>query len=87
MRFLFTEKPLLELHQKKDQDEDKDYTGDLKEMKASLDTEKIKTADRVTFLLNYLFVVLKNNQLNWQPCQEEISLLREIFIAVLQPYI
>ena len=31
------------------------------ELKASLDTEKIKPADRVTFLLNYLYLQLRNS--------------------------
>eukprot|EP00347_Sterkiella_histriomuscorum_P006822 403351300 len=46
--------------------------------------DKIKAADRVTFLLNYLFVVIKNNQLLDHP---ELNLLKEIFIASAQPYI
>ena len=37
------------------------FTGELKEAEATLDTEKIRQADRATFLLNYLFVVLRNN--------------------------
>ena len=32
------------------------FTGELKELKASLDVEKIKPADRVAFLLNYLYL-------------------------------
>ena len=32
------------------------FTGELKELKASLDIEKIKPADRVAFLLNYLYL-------------------------------
>ena len=37
------------------------FTGELKELKASLDVEKIKPADRVAFLLNYLYLQLRNN--------------------------
>lgn len=51
----------------------------------TVEISKIKPADRVTFLLNYLFVVIKNNQLlNNFP---EINLLKEIFISTAQPYI
>ena len=32
------------------------FTGELKELKGSLDIEKIKPADRVAFLLNYLYL-------------------------------
>ena len=64
-----------------------DYTGQLKEQSASLDIDKIKPADRVTFLLNYIYIVLTNNQFAWASCAEQISLLREIFLAVLDPYI
>ena len=44
-----------------DKDQFTDYTGQFKEEGASLDLEKIKPADRVTFLLNYIFLVLTNN--------------------------
>ena len=46
------------------------FTGEIKELKANLDIEKIKPADRVTFLLNYLFLVLRNNQLVFTSCPE-----------------
>ena len=88
MRQLFTDQPIANLQNEKAREFlDVEYTGELKENSATLDTEKIKTADRVTFLLNYLFVVLKNNQLNWVSCQEQISVLREVFIASLTPYV
>lgn len=50
----------------------------------NIQLDHIKPADRVTFLLNYLFVVIKNNQLlnNFT----EINLLKEIFIASIEPY-
>ena len=63
------------------------FTGELKELKASLDIEKIKPADRVAFLLNYLYLQLKNNQLAFTSFPESISLIREIFIASLNPYV
>ena len=56
-------------------------------MKASLDIEKIKPADRVAFLLNYLYLALRNNQLVFTCFPETISLIREIFIASLNPYV
>jgi len=68
-------------------DKTTDYTGQFQDRSASLDTEKIKPADRVTFLLNYIYLVLKNNQFAWNSCANQISLLREVFLAVLDPYI
>ena len=68
-------------------DRDISFTGAIKELKASLDVEKIKPADRVSFLLNYLYLVLRNNQLVFTSCPEQISLLREIFVATLDPYV
>ena len=64
-----------------------DFTGEIKELKASLDIEKIKPADRVAFLLNYLYLALRNNQLVFTCFPETISLIREIFIASLNPYV
>ena len=52
-----------------------------------MDLEKIKPADRVTFLLNYIFLVLTNNQFAWSSCSDQISLLREVFLAVVDPYV
>lgn len=52
-----------------------------------MDTEKIKQADRATFLLNYLFVVLRNNQFGQSSCPLEVSLFREVFLSCLDPYI
>ena len=68
-------------------DEDVEYTGQLQEESAKLDNEKIKPADRVTFLLNYIYHVLNNNMFAWSSCADQISLLREVFLAVLDPYI
>jgi hypothetical protein len=64
-----------------------EFTGSLIENSATLDSDKIKPADRVTFLLNYLYAVLRNNHFNWASCSEQISILRETFIAVLTPYV
>ena len=47
--------------QANEKDKDISFTGELKELKASLDVEKIKPADRVAFLLNYLYLQLRNN--------------------------
>ena len=63
------------------------FTGEIKELRASLDIEKIKPADRVAFLLNYLYLTLKNNQLVFSCFPESISLIREMFIATLNPYV
>jgi len=68
-------------------DQDTDFTGQLKEESAKLDLVKIKPADRVTFLMNYIYLVLTNNQFSWASCADQISLLREVFFAVVDPYI
>ena len=68
-------------------DPETDFTGQVKEESAILDLEKIKPADRVTFLLNYIYLVLTNNLFAWSSCADQISFLREIFFAVLDPYI
>lgn len=52
---------------------------------AVLELEKIKPADRVTFLLNYLYLVARNNQL--LPEKIEVNVLKELLIATLEPYI
>lgn len=67
--------------------DESDYTGSLKENCAKLDSEKIKPADRVTFLMNYIYLVLANNQFAWSSCADQISLLREVYLAVLDPYV
>ena len=41
----------------------------------------------MAFLLNYLYLALKNNQLVFTCFPETISLIREIFIAALNPYV
>ena len=69
------------------EDDRTDFTGQLRDEKAKLDTEKIKPADRVTFLLNYIYLVLNNNQFAWTSSAPQISLLREVFLAVLDPYV
>lgn len=56
-------------------------------MVASLDTEKIKPADRVSFLLNYLYLSLKNSQLVEATARKEMTILRELFISTLDSYI
>ena len=58
------------------------------EQAASLDWDKIQPADRVTFLLNYLYIVIKNNEI--LACGREsrdIKLLRSLFQATLGPYL
>ena len=58
------------------------------EKAASLDWEKIKPADRVTFLLNYLFLVINNNEiLAAGAAADDISILCELFLACLKPYV
>lgn len=41
----------------------------------------------MTFLLNYIYIVLNNNQFAWSCSANQISLLREVFLALLDPYI
>ena len=50
-----------------------------------LQTEKIKPADRVTFLLNYLYMTLRSNQL--LPNSKELELLKEVFLTCLGSYV
>lgn len=44
-------------------EEKKEAVEDFTEQAATLDTDKIKPADRVSFLLNYLYLSLRNSQL------------------------
>ena len=46
---------------KEEEESNTDQTGQFKDQSAALDTEKIKPADRVTFLMNYIYLVLNNN--------------------------
>jgi len=61
--------------------------SDWEEKAAQLDWDKIKPADRVTFLLNYLYLVLRNNQLLASSLPRDLGLLREIFVACVDPYV
>jgi gamma-tubulin complex component 5 len=56
-------------------------------MQAQLDSDKIKPADRVTFLLNYLYLSLKNSQVLESTASMELAMLRDLFLATLDPYI
>jgi hypothetical protein len=60
-----------------------DYT----EMVAPLDTDKIKPADRVSFLLNYLYLCLRNSQLLESAHSSELTTLRELFVNSLDSYV
>ena len=53
-----------------------------------MDWEKIQSADRVTFLLNYLYIVLKNNEILASGNEiREIKLLRQLFTQTFEPYL
>jgi hypothetical protein len=67
---------------------DSGHEGRELEQAAGLDWEKIQSADRVTFLLNYLFIVLKNNEILACGSEErEIRLLRQLFTRTFEPYL
>lgn len=52
---------------------------------ASLDLKRFKAADRVTILLNYLYLVLFNNKLIFS-CQESLARVSDIFKSLLAEY-
>lgn len=60
---------------------------DFSEMIAPLDTEKIKPADRVSFLLNYLYLSLRNSQLLEPTASAELTMLRQLFVNSLDAYV
>lgn len=47
--------------------------------------DKIKPADRVTFLMNYLYLSIRNNQL--LDHSNELNIMKELFLACVDPYI
>jgi Gamma tubulin complex component N-terminal len=58
--------------------------GDKRDQSELLMLDKIKPADRDTFLLNYLYITIRNNQLLEVP---ESHVLTEIFLCCLDSYI
>jgi hypothetical protein len=54
---------------------------------ATLDTDKIKPADRVSFLLNYLYLSIRNSQLLESTAASELNMLRELFVSTLDSYV
>ena len=49
-----------------------------------MELNRIKPSDRVTYLLNYLYLVISNNQLLND--SHEMHLVKEIFMSVLDSY-
>lgn len=50
-----------------------------------LQLDKIKPADRVTFLMNYLYITIRNSQL--LVSIGELTLLKDLFLACLESYV
>ncbi|CDW85435.1 gamma-tubulin complex component 5 [Stylonychia lemnae] len=74
----------MDYQENSDSDNDNSHIALMEETEI-IQIDKIKPADRVTYLLNSLFIFIKNNQLLQN--QAELNVLKEIFITCIEQYI